>query len=1060
MASSGHNSYSKYFRPSLRSATLILPRTGERVKRVVTLSTDAQVQAENGHGTQQHHDPNSLAQIDGQPDSPSVHTPLLGSSLRSRRIPASGVRQRVRIWQDKSWKILRQWGQFWISKTGQGILKCSLAYMLGSLGTFLPALAAFLGHQDGKHIMATVTVYFHPARSQGNMFEALVCAAVAFLYAAFVSLASMGVTVLFDDVIQKIILGHIIVLIVFCGGGLGLVGWTKQALSNPLVNVGCSLTSLAIITVLTKEGSIQAGEFSLAKVVQVLKMVVLGCFCSFVVCCLVKPISARRDLKQSLVEVTDSIGDSLALIARAFLHGSEHDLETQASHDISGLYSKRSQAMSKSLREARWEHYVYGREVEYKLEARLVQSIQRLAQNIGGLRSAARSQFSLLAQQTSGYGGTTPALSQHASTVYTREQLSQILSRDPSFSGLEAIAEADEERTFTLPQSDDESEDLDNLPSVKSPREIFDRFVDSLGPSIRSLAFTLKQILDELPYGPAPDYPITLHPRFKASLNDAIDLYSSARRDALASLYQSRDMHVSQPRALAADFEEVAASCGYFSYSLQDFAEELRTYLDVLDELQAYEESGSPRSWSWMKFWNRRQKVDERRRSADSDEPFLIVPTRTDGNHDDPAEPNLNTKPHHWKSTTPLQTPFRRRLWKAAHILRREDIKFAIKVGVGATIYALPSFIPQTRQAYGSFRGEWGLLSYMLVCSMTIGSSNTTGFARGWGTCVGAIAAILSWTVSRGNVFALMFFGWIMATGTSYITVAKGNGPLGRFIMLTYNLSCLYAYSLSVKDDDDDDDEFQGVDPDILSIAFHRVTAVLAGCLWGIIITRLIWPISARRKFHDGLGVLLLRMALIWRRDPLNMLIEDSAPHPYMDLTEELQLQQYLAHLRSLKTNAAAEFELRGPFPVDEFGRILKGVEHMLDAFHAMNVIITKDIRASPGETEILKYTKEERAYLSTRISHLFQVLASSLRLQFPLNDTLPSTENARDRLLARIFRFRRDKTRSKDIEDSDYSILYAYTLVTLQLAREIGVVGQQLQSLYGVLDEERLKLK
>lgn len=51
---------------------------------------------------------------------------------------------------------------------------------------------------------------------------------------------------------------------------------------------------------------------------------------------------------------------------------------------------------------------------------------------------------------------------------------------------------------------------------------------------------------------------------------------------------------------------------------------------------------------------------------------------------------------------------------------------------------------------------------------------------------------------------------------------------MGRFIMLTYNLSALYAYSLSVKDVDGDDDE-GGIDPIISEIALHRVVAVLTG---------------------------------------------------------------------------------------------------------------------------------------------------------------------------------------------------------------------------------------
>ena len=64
------------------------------------------------------------------------------------------------------------------------------------------------------------------------------------------------------------------------------------------------------------------------------------------------------------------------------------------------------------------------------------------------------------------------------------------------------------------------------------------------------------------------------------------------------------------------------------------------------------------------------------------------------------------------------------RLWKALGVFRRDDTKFAIKVGVGAALYALPSFLPPTRPFYQHWRGEWGLLSYMLVCSMTIGASN------------------------------------------------------------------------------------------------------------------------------------------------------------------------------------------------------------------------------------------------------------------------------------------------------------------------------------------------
>ena len=181
-----------------------------------------------------------------------------------------------------------------------------------------------------------------------------------------------------------------------------------------------------------------------------------------------------------------------------------------------------------------------------------------------------------------------------------------------------------------------------------------------------------------------------------------------------------------------------------------------------------------------------------------------------------------------WSAREVSKWPYIYRLWRTLSVLRRDDVKFAIKVGLGAALYALPSFLAATRPLYQHWRGEWGLLSYMLVCAMTIGSSNTTGFARFMGTCIGAVCAIVSWIASQGNAFLLAFFGWLMALWTAYIIIAQGNGPMGRFIMLTYNLSALYAYSLSVKEVDGDDDE-GGVTPIITEIALHRVVAVLSG---------------------------------------------------------------------------------------------------------------------------------------------------------------------------------------------------------------------------------------
>lgn len=312
----------------------------------------------------------------------------------------------------------------------------------------------------------------------------------------------------------------------------------------------------------------------------------------------------------------------------------------------------------------------------------------------------------------------------------------------------------------------------------------------------------------------------------------------------------------------------------------------------------------------------------------------------------------------------------RYRLWKALHIFRREDTKFAIKVGAGAALYALPSFLAATRPFYSHWRGEWGLLSYALVCSMTIGASNTTGYARFLGTSLGAVCGMAAWSITNANVFALAVSGWLMALCTAYLILAKGQGPMGRFIMLTYNLVVLYAYSLSHKDNDHDQDE-GGKTPVIADIALHRVASVLSGIIWGIIITRLIWPISARRKLKDGLSLLWLKLSVIWRRDPLSTMAQGRVSTVYFTPREKLELQRYLARLETLRNAARSEFELMGPFPDAAYEALIGHSRRILDAFQAMNLEIVKNLTASEGEAAMLEYTIVERKQLSYRISHL-----------------------------------------------------------------------------------------
>ena len=502
------------------------------------------------------------------------------------------------------------------SPVGRGVLKCTLAYTLGSLATFWSPLSDFLGRPDGKHVVATLTVYFHPARSVGSMIEAVLIAIVAVTYAELVSVLSMCTSVLFGDVFDMVPLAHGLVVTVFIGGGFGLMGWVKQRMGNPLVDIGSTLASLAIIGVVTKETAVLTSVFSNQKIVQILKMLIMGITITTVVNLTVWRMSAVSALRQSMTKASVSLGDMLSLITRGFLSGSEEDVLSPEFAAASSAYSSVYPQMTKNLREAKFERYFLGHEKIYQLDRAVVRSMETVAQSIGGLRSAANSEFALLKEPLETLEFTAPlspvtSPSEFSTSPLYSPNLQRIISntmrsgRD-RFLALSSIDEASEEshEDERRPARDRRLSDAASakLAPFRHPSEIFELFIELLGPSMKSLAYTLSEVLRSPPFGEAPEYKISINDHFRQSLTDALSLFNDARAHALQELYKTLELDRTRSDSIQADLEEVAAACGHFSFSLQTFGEEMQKYLDVLDDLKFASEHRK-RSWHWLLWW-------------------------------------------------------------------------------------------------------------------------------------------------------------------------------------------------------------------------------------------------------------------------------------------------------------------------------------------------------------------------------------------------------------------------------------------------------------------------
>ncbi|PNY25108.1 Uncharacterized protein TCAP_04950 [Tolypocladium capitatum] len=1047
-------------RSKMRNGTFIIPTTGERSRRQFTLRASSNLSPGFGSGY------GSIASAD-----------------------ATGGRLRTAVRRARA-ELLAAWR--WIdSEDGHQVLKCTLAYLLGSLGTFWPAMSDFLGHRDGKHIVATLTVYFHPARTAGSMLEAVLIAIIAVAYAEMVCVLSMAAAVASRSSMGSVVPAHAIVLIIFVGGGLGFVGWVKQKLNQPLVNVASTLASIAIISVVTKEESIQDGYFSGDKIVQVLKMLLIGISLTVAVNLLVWRKSARHVLRRSIATASACLGDKLSFITRSFLDGSEEEVTSPEYGRMATRYNTAYAQMSTSLREAKLEYYFMGRETMYRLDKRLYRSVETLSQAIGGLRSALNTQFTLLKEVPSAGPQAAPAASSpRPPTLSPRPERALSSFLDETREPLSVIDEDEGElRTLSQAQSDPS---LDKSPTFGAPSDIFALFMALLGPSMKSLVFTLSEILRESPFDKDAMNKVAVNDQLRDSLRDALSLYNVARGNALQELYRSIEMGRARSERIQADIEEVAAACGHFSFTLQAVAEEMGSYLDVLEDLKHSTETHG-RSWDWLKFWTYWSSPFRKQAGGNPDDPERVALLRKT-----PSKPiKKSALPKgipesmvkrrdlfHWDATPQASTALRslsQGLLAAMRFLAREDITFGIKVGIGAILWAMFAFIPDTRPMYQHWRGEWGLLSYMIVVGMTTGASNTTSTARFLGTLIGAACACVSWLASRGNAHVLALFGWLMACWNFYLILVVKNAPLGRISLLAYNVIVLYAYSLSQNVDDDDDDE-GGNNPLIFDITYHRVVAVTLGILWGMVVCRLLWPISARRKFREGLSVLYLQLGLIWKRGPLGILVESDNTLAYMREGEQAALQRYAFKLESLRDAAQSEFELRGPFPHAAYGRIMHSTKHILDGFYAMRLITQRRLTLSAGERALLGSTAEERMNMCRRICHVFQVLASSIMLEYPLTDAIPTIDGTKDQLLGKIHQFRKDHMeaapRDEDgaaavvvagsegengvvvAEERDYALLYAYTLVTAQVADELKRVRGEIEGLLGVLHAEELLLE
>ncbi|SPO23047.1 related to BRE4 - protein involved in endocytosis [Ustilago trichophora] len=382
----------------------------------------------------------------------------------------------------------------------RSIFKCALAYLLASLFTYSPILsrwlASFLPNNDPNddvpfsnlHMIATVAVYFHPAKTLGAMVEADIFALGAFVYAVTLGFCSMAVAVFLHET-DRVIISDIISVLVFLGLGMALVGYAKIKVAKPQFNTACSLISIIVFTVVVKEGSMHLGHFSTEKTLQVTLVVLAGSFISNLVCFYVWPQSATSNLQGDIVRNLRGFSTLLRVLTKTFL------LEDPSNFHFKSDRIKRAiddhhdsfTSLKKNLEEAKLESLfdlrMRGMSAKY-VEA--TDSLNRLAQHLTGLRSSCGLQHQIMAARIEAQrAAREEARASSAAHSHSNGNASQPKSR-PASSRLAGLFE-------TEPDFDEftgGSADASMSTQRGSEANAFEDFIASVGPHMRSLVFS------------------------------------------------------------------------------------------------------------------------------------------------------------------------------------------------------------------------------------------------------------------------------------------------------------------------------------------------------------------------------------------------------------------------------------------------------------------------------------------------------------------------------------------------------------------------------------------
>ncbi|KAI9278480.1 Fusaric acid resistance protein-like-domain-containing protein [Phascolomyces articulosus] len=986
----------------------------------------------------------------------------------------------------QKWHAVRS---FTLTHAQRQVLKCSFAYFIGSLFTFVPALNSLIGNNRvSSHIVATATVFFNPAKSLGGMVEA---AAYGWGYVFFALAICVGSMVSTDFFVDRDYydIAHSISLFFWLAGATYVIAFFKAHWNKPPVATASSLCFIIIFIIVVREGSANRGDFDTTRIEQITSAVATGTVITVSACILFWPFSAAKKLNKDLDATLTSYRVLLKLLTKTFLLDDDLPEFTANKSLQTAIESHRASftALQKSLKEAKlevmWNSQVRGRTHEYE---QIVKSMQRLAQHVGGLRSSCGLQFERMSttqQQQENARKSKNRLQRsrekrkaksaggewNIRASYRRRRLENEMRRQKT---MQVVSDAE---ITSMSESSDREEDDSGMALIE--------FIHTIRQPLKSLAYTAKQTIYNLQFSFVPVTPSTrvkkaipTYDTLEANLEKAIALFEVSQRQAVQKLHQRRMRHMHH-RTGGSEEDPAGYAPGedvflvyFFVFNMIEFARELITLVRAVREWSDAGEIAKSMHWWKALTWKKSEgHKSPRRKSSFSG----FVPNERN---------TMNTL--HTPEPTTTWRKFFLRMWRTLSLFKLQKVRYAVKCTIAAVVLALPAFMESTGNWFREWRMEWALITLMVVMTPTVGMTNLVSIYRILSTVLGVVAAMILYMLFPANMYVLPIVTWLFSIPNFWLILNHKHGKFGQFTLLAFNLVMLNKYN------DRDTNKVE-----VWRLALQRCVAIIVGVIYGLIANNYVWPFEARSELRKQFSDFLLRMAFLYQKlvsvyserpaddhhlqqhqrvlssssaatsysgNPTTMIKDDSdstetlvgqrqiARQTFQEM--ELGLQRTLLELQALLAQTPNEPRLKGAFPVATYKEMLMSCQNIIDKFLSMRAVILKDAWFEDVQRDFIMPVSRERREMVGNVLLYFYLLASALRLKTPLPPYFPPARSAWQSLIVRLRELPIAQSQQLLEKEHVYVLYYAYVTMMEDIIRDLDKLGENMTRLFGSL--------